>query len=207
MEEVLDLYAAPEDPLRPRVCFDESPYQIISEVATVVPATSGRVERHDYEYRREGTCNLFMFARPHTGWRHVKVTARRTAVDFAYCMRDLVDIHFPGAVLIQVVMDNLNTHDLSVLYTVFPPEEARRIARKIAIHYTPKHGSWLDMAEIEFAVLMRQCLARRFNTQAQVEAEIAAWEADRNAQAIPIHWHFATTDARHKLNRLYPSSS
>jgi len=207
MEDVLDLYAASEDPLRPRICFDESPYQIISEVQVVVPATPGHVERHDYEYRREGTCNLFMFARPHTGWRHVKVTSRRAAVDFAYCMRDLVDVYFPEAVLIQVVMDNLNTHDLAVLYDVFPPEEARRIARKIAIHYTPKHGSWLDMAEIEFAVLASQCLDRRFDTQAQVAAEIAVWEDDRNARAVPIHWHFTATDARHALKRLYPSTS
>jgi DDE superfamily endonuclease len=207
MEDVLDLYAEPEDPQRPRVCFDESPYQIISEVAVVVPTKPGRVERHDYEYRREGTCNLFMFARPHTGWRHVKVTERRTAVDFAYCMRDLVDVHFPDALLIRVVMDQLNTHDLSVLYEVFPPEEARRIARKIEIHYTPKHGSWLDMAEIEFAVLTQQCLDRRFANQEQVMAEIAVWEDERNALAIPTHWQFAAADARQKLKRLYPSSS
>jgi hypothetical protein len=191
MEDVLDLYAEPEEPQYPVVCFDESPYQLISEVRQPVPAAPGQPVRYDYEYRREGTCNLFMFVQPLVGWRHVKVTDRRTAQDFAHCMKDLVDSHFPQATLISVVLDNL--------------AEARRMLRKLDFRYTPKHGSWLNMAEIEFAVLSTQCLDRRIPDQAIVRRCIDAWEAGRNAVQATINWRFTTTKARRKLKRLYPS--
>jgi hypothetical protein len=205
MEDVLELYAEAEEPQRPRVCFDECPYQLISEVRQPIAAQPGQPLRYDYEYHREGTCNLFMFVRPHTGWRHVKVTAQRTKQDFAYCMRDLVDLHFPEATCIRVVLDNLNTHTFAALYETFDPAEARRIARKLEFHYTPKHGSWLNMAEIELAVLSAQCLDRRIPDDGLLRREIHAWQSDRNARQATITWRFTTDDARLKLNRLYPS--
>ena len=205
MEDVLDLYAEPPDPRRPRVCFDERPYQLISEVRRLVPAQRGQPARRDYEYKREGTCNLFMFVCPERGWRQVKVTARRTTLDFAHCMKDLVDVHFPDADLIRVVMDNLNTHTLAALYEVFDAPEARRIARKLEIHYTPKHGSWLNMAEVEFAVLVDQCLDRRLASMPIVSREVAAWQQRRNDAKATINWRFTTTDARKKMERIYPS--
>lgn len=205
MEDVLDLYEVPYDPLHPQVCFDERPYPLVSEVRQPIPARPGQPVRFDYEYRREGTCNLFTFFQPSAGWRHIKVTDRRTKVDFAYCMRDLVDIHFPKAIRIRLVMDNLNTHKLDVLYEVFEPQEARRIARKLEIHYTPLHGSWLNMAEIEIAVLSSQCLDRRIPCRAVLEQEILAWEQRRNASGATVHWQFTSVDARAKLARLYPS--
>lgn len=205
MEDVLDLYAEAEDPKRPRVCFDECPYQLISEVREVIPAKSGQSERHDYEYKREGTCNLFMMVCPERGWRHVKVTTRRTIVDVAHCFKDLVDVHFPDADLIRVIMDQLNTHTLSVLYEVFDPSEARRIARKLEVHHTPKHGSWLNMAEIELAVVNRQCLDRRLPDIPTVRHEIAAWEQRRNTAKATIDWHFTNDAARKKLDRVYPA--
>jgi len=205
MEDVLDLYAEPEEPQYPVVCFDESPYQLISEVRQPVPAAPGQSVRYDYEYRREGTCNLFMFVQPLVGWRHVKVTDRRTAQDFAHCMKDLVDSHFPQATLISVVLDNLNTHTPAALYETFTPAEARRMLRKLDFRYTPKHGSWLNMAEIEFAVLSTQCLDRRIPDQAIVRRCIDAWEAGRNAVQATINWRFTTTKARRKLKPLYPS--
>jgi DDE superfamily endonuclease len=205
MEDVLDLYAEPEDPKRPRVCFDESPYQLISEVRHVIPAAPGRPERHDYEYKREGSCNLFMFVCPERAWRHVKVTERRTILDVAHCFKDLVDVHFPDAEVIRLVMDQLNTHTLAVLYEVFDPAEARRIARKLEIHHTPKHGSWLDMAEIELAVLNGQCLDRRIPDIASVRREVAAWERRRNTAKATIDWRFTAAEARTTLGRVYPS--
>ncbi len=205
MEDVLDLYAEAEDPKRPRVCFDECPYQLISEVRQPLPVQPGRPQCYDYEYKREGTCNLFMFVQPHVGWRHVKVTDRRTKVDFAQCMKDLVDVHFPNAEVIRVILDNLNTHTPAALYEAFEPAEARRIIRKLEFHHTPKHGSWLNMAEIEFSVLAGQCLDRRLPDIATVGSEIAAWEADRNAERATITWRFTTDKARAKLSRLYPS--
>jgi len=205
MEDVLDLYAEPPDPRRPRVCFDERPYQLISEVRRLVPAQRGQPARRDYEYKREGTCNLFMFVCPERGWRQVKVTARRPTLDFAHCMKDLVDVHFPDADLIRVVMDNLNTHTLAALYEVFDAPEARRIARKLEIHYTPKHGSWLNMAEVEFAVLVDQCLDRRLASMPIVSREVAAWQQRRNDAKATINWRFTTTDARKKMERIYPS--
>lgn len=205
MEDVLDLYAEPEDPQRPRICFDECPYQLISEVQQALPAKPGQPVRYDYEYKREGTCNLFMFVRPHTGWRHVKVTDRRTKQDFAQCLKDLVDVHFPEAEVIRIILDNLSIHTPAALYEAFEPTEARRIVRKLEFHYTPKHGSWLNMAEIELSVLDSQCLDRRLPDREMLRCEIAAWEARRNHDQATIHWRFTAHDARCKLKRIYPS--
>jgi hypothetical protein len=204
MEDILDLYAEPYDAQYPLVCFDESPYQLVSEVREPLPALPGHPVRYDYEYRREGSCNLFMFLEPLQGWRHVKVTDRRTAQDFAYCMQDLVDLHFPQATVISVVLDNLNTHTPAALYATFPPAEACRILRRLDFHYTPKHGSWLNMAEIEFAVVSTQCLDRRVGDQETVRHAIAAWEIRRNAAKASIDWRFTTAKARRKLKHIYP---
>jgi DDE superfamily endonuclease len=204
MEDVLDLYSEPYDPQYPVVCFDESPYQLISEVREPLPATPGHPVRYDDEYRREGSCNLFMCLEPLQGWRHVKVTDRRTAQDFAHCMQDLVDRHFPQAAVISVVLDNLNTHTPAALYATFPPAEACRILRKLDFHYTPKHGSWLNMAEIEFAVVSTQCLDRRLRDQETVRRAVAAWETRRNAAKASIDWRFTTAKARRKLKHIYP---
>jgi hypothetical protein len=205
MEDVLDLYAEPDDPLRPRVCFDECPYQMVSETRVPLPARLGQIQRYDYEYKREGTCNLFMFVQPERGWRHVSVTERRTAQDFAQCMKDLVDVYYPDAHVIRVVLDNLNTHTPAALYEAYEPAEARRIARRLEFHYTPKHGSWLNMAEAEFAVLSRQCLDRRLGHMQVVQSEMAAWEHQRNDVRATINWRFTVADARVKLERLYHS--
>lgn len=204
LEDVLDLYAEPYDSQYPVVCFAESPYQLLSEVREPLPATPGHPVRYDYEYRREGSCNLFMFLEPLQGWRHVKVTDRRTAQDFAHCMQDLVDLHFPQATVISVVLDNLNTHTPAALYATFPPAEACRILRKLDFHYTPKHGSWLNMAEIEFAVVSTQCLNRRLRDQETVRRAVAAWETRRNSAKASIHWRFTTAKARRKLKHVYP---
>jgi hypothetical protein len=205
MEDVLAVYHRPHDPNCPLVCFDEGTKQQVKETHLPLPSEPGQVARYDYEYERNGTSNLFMFFAPLEGWRHVKVTDRRTMIDWAYCMRDLVDIHFPDAETIVVVMDNLNTHKLASLYEAFPPAEARRIAEKLEIHYTPKHGSWLNMAEIELSVLSRQCLKRRIPDQPTLQHEVAAWESQRNMAASTVNWRFTTADARIKLKRLYPS--
>jgi hypothetical protein len=204
MEDVLDLYAEPYDPQYPVVCFDESPYQLVSEVRQPLPLRPGQPARYDYEYHREGMCNLFMCFEPLQGWRHVKVTARRTAQDFAHCMQDLVDVHFPQATVISVVLDNLNTHTPAALYATFPPAEACRILRKLDFHYTPKHGSWLNMAEIEFAVVSTQCLNRRLGEQETVRRAVAAWETQRNAAKATVEWRFTTAKARRKLKHIYP---
>jgi transposase len=205
MEDVLDLYAERHDPQRPWVCFDEKPYQLLSDVRPPRPVAPGRAARIDYEYKREGTCNLFLLLDPHRAWRRVTVTAQRAAVDFAHQMRWLVDEGYPEAEVIRVVLDNLSTHTAAALYQAFAPAEARRLARKLAFHYTPKHASWLNMAEIEFSVLERQCLARRLATRADVARETAAWTTDRNAVEATIDWRFTTAHARTKLHRLYPS--
>ena len=207
MEEVLDLYAEAEDPQRPRVCFDEMPYQMISETRVPVPMQAGQAERYDYEYHREETCNLFLFFNPFAGKRRIKVTQRRTKQDFAHCMKELVDEMYPDAVVIRVILDQLNTHSKAALYETFEPEEARRIVRKLEFHYTPKHGSWLNMAEIEFSVVDRQCLDRWLQDIETVQSEIAAWELPRNEQNIGIDWQFTTEKARQKLERLYPPIS
>jgi len=204
MEDVLDLYAEPAEPKRPVVCFDESPTQLIGEVRQPVPAVPGQLERYDCEYRRNGTANLFVFLDAHRPWRTVKVTDTRTARDFAECMRDLVDLHFPKAERIRVVLDNLSTHSAGALYQAFPATEAHRILRRLEFHYTPKHASWLNMVEIEIGVLRSQCLDRRIGERKTLETEIDAWERQRNATGAPIKWMFTTQRARIKLLRAYP---
>jgi hypothetical protein len=204
MEDSLELYAEPYEPQYPVVCFDESPYQLVSEVHQPLPARPGQPARDDDEYRREGTCNLFIGFEPLRGWRHVKVTARRTTQDFAHCMRDLVDVHFPQATVISVVLDNLNTHTPAAVYATFPPAEACRILRKLDFHYTPKHGSWLNMAEIECAVVSTQCLGRRLGDPETVRRAVAAWETQRNAAKATVDWRFTTAKARRKLRHIYP---
>jgi hypothetical protein len=207
MEDVLDLYAEPYDPHDPVVCLDESPYQLRSERRQPILAKPGRPVRYDDEYRREGTGNLFMFFEPLRGWRHVKVTERRTAQDYARCLKDLVDGYDPEATLISLVHDNLNTHTPAALYEVFEPAEARRLISKLDFRYTPKHGSWLNMAEVEFAVLTSQCLDQRIGKRASLERKIAAWESRRNEAQATVTWRFTTTQARAKLQRLYPAES
>ena len=205
MEDVLDLYAEAPDPKRPVVCFDESPTQLIGEVRQPIPAEPGRLERYDCEYRRNGTVNLFVFLDAHRPWRRVKVTDRRTADDFALCMRELVDVHFPEAERIRVVLDNLSTHSPGALYATLPPQEARRVLRRLEFHYTPKHASWLNMVEIEIGVLRGQCLDRRIDNRERLIAEIAAWERQRNQSGARINWMFSTEKARAKMGRAYPN--
>ncbi len=207
MEDVLDLYADDYDEKRPVVGFDETSKQLIAETRQPVPARAGAVERFGYEYRRGGVCNLFMFCQPKRGWRHVEVTERRTMPDFARQMKWLVDEAFPFAERVRVVMDNLNTHKPASLYETFAPEEARRILRKLEFHYTPKHGSWLNIAEIELSVFGRQCLDRRIGDEETLKRETRKLESERNAACAKIEWRFTTTDARRKLHRLYPSTS
>lgn len=204
MEDVLELYAAPWDPARPWVCFDERPCQLVDDVLQPLPCQPGKGRRNDYEYERRGNCNLFVVVQPQEGWRHLEVTERRTSQDFAHQMRILVDEHFPKAEVVRVVLDNLNTHSPSALYQTFTPEEARRITRRLEFHYTPKHGSWLNMAEIELSVLGRQCLRRRIGDTQTLQREVAAWEAQRNVERATIKWRFTTADARVKLHHLYP---
>lgn len=206
MEDVLDLYEQPRDPKKPLVCFDETFEQLVEEVRPPIPASPGKIERYDCEYRRNGTANLFMFVAPLEGWRHVKVTDRKANADFAECMRDLVDIHYADSDVIRVVMDNLSTHRPGALYQTFPPDEARRILRKLEFHYTPKHGSWLNMAEIEIGVLDRQCLDRRIGDRDTLGTEVAAWESDRNAAGATIEWMFDLNKARTKLTRAYTAA-
>lgn len=205
MEDILDLYAEPYDPAHPLVCFDESPYQLVAETRQSLPVQPGRLARYDYEYRRMGSCNLFLFFQPAAGWRHVKVTARRTKPDFAHCMKDLVDVHFPDADRVRVVLDNLNTHSLAALYETFDPTEARRIARKLEFHFTPNHASWLNMVEIEFSVLSRQCTGGRIPSRDALQAAITPWEDSRNASRSTVYWQFTSSDARIKMKTLYPS--
>jgi len=205
MEDVLDVYKRPADPTRPTVCFDEIPVQLVSETRQPLPMQPGQPELYDYEYRREGVANLFMFFAPLQNWRHVKVTERRTKADWAECMRDLVDIYFPEAQMITVVEDQLNTHNPAALYEVFTPAEAKRILDRLEFHFTPKHGSWLNMAEIELSALSQQCLDQRIPDQTTLAQEAAAWEAERNASGATVNWRFTTEDARIKLKRLYPS--
>lgn len=205
MEDVLDLYQRPADPHYPLVCFDETPVQLVSETRQALPMQRGQPERWDYEYHREGTANLFMFFAPLQNWRHVEVTEHRTKVDWAKCMRDLVDVYFPQAERITLVEDHLNTHDPAALYEVFPPAEAKRILDRLDFHFTPKHGSWLNMAEIEFSVLSRQCLSRYIPSCTMLVEEIKAWETARNSSGATVDWRFTAADARIKLKKLYPT--
>jgi hypothetical protein len=204
MEDVLEVYHRPPDPLRPLVCLDEKPVTLHREKRPPLPLAPGQPERQDCEYQREGTANLFMVFEPLTGRRQVKVTERRTAQDFAQVVREIVARH-QEAEWIVLVLDNLNTHKLGSLYETFPPEEARRLASKLRIHYTPKHGSWLNMAEIELSVLERQCLDRRIGDPETLRQETAAWAGERNQRAARMEWQFTTADARIKLKHLYPS--
>jgi transposase len=205
MEDVLDLYAEAPDPNRPVVCFDESPTQLIGEVRQPIPAEPGQIERYDCEYKRNGTANLFVFLDAHRSWRRVKVTDSRTAVDFAACMRELVDIDFPETERIRVVLDNLSTHTAGALYQAFPACEARRLLQRLEFHYVPKHASWLNMVEIEIGVLRGQCLDQRIDNRERLVAEIAAWERQRNASGARINWMFTTDKARAKMGRAYPN--
>jgi transposase len=205
MEDTLDVYKRPYDETHPLICMDESSKQHIKDTRQPIPAKPGAVARYDTEYERNGVSNIFMFFEPLQGKRYVEVTDQRTAVDWAYQIRDLVDVHYPHAERITLVMDNLNTHSGASLYKAFEPKEARRILEKLEIHYTPKHGSWLNMAEIELSILSRQCMDRRIPDQETLKEEIAAWQEKRNAIARPMEWRFTTEDARIKLKKLYPT--
>ena len=204
MEDVLDLYAEEPDPGQPVICFDESPTQLIGEVRLPISAKPGQLERYDCEYRRNGTANLFVFLDVHRPWRKVKVTKRRTSVDFAACMRELTDTHYPKATKIRVVLDNLSTHSPASLYKAFPPAEARRVLKRLEFHFTPKHASWLNMVEIEIGVLVRQCLSRRLESYDRLTIETAAWEKQRNESGAKIKWMFTAEKARTKMGRAYP---
>jgi hypothetical protein len=205
MEDVLEVYQRPHDPNRPVVCVDETSKQLTIETRTPIPAKPGQPKRTDYEYQRNGTANLFMMFAPLEGWRQVKVTDRHAAVDYAQVLKELSDTHFPQASRIVLVQDNLSTHTPASLYAAFPAEEARRLALRFEWHYTPKHGSWLDMAESELSVLSRQCLDRRIPDKESLVREVAAWQKDRNSKHANADWQFTTADARIKLKRLYPT--
>jgi hypothetical protein len=205
MEDVLAVYTRPYDPASPVVCLDEKAKQWVAETRTPLPSAPGQPERVDYEYERCGTANLFMLFEPLTGQRHISVTAQRTAVDFAQVVREVLDVWYPQAKRVVLTLDNLNTHQLAALYEAFEPAEARRLIERLEIHHTPKHGSWLNMAEIELSMLSRQCLDRRIPDADTLTREVAAWEQARNALARPVDWRFTTPDARIKLKRLYPS--
>ena len=207
MEDVLDLYEESYDPKRPVVCFDEIPYQMVSETRIPLPTKPGRPARYDYEYERRGTANLFAIFEPKANWRHLDVSDRRTAVDFAQQMRALVEEHYPRAEKVRVVLDNLNTHTPASLYKAFEPGEARRIVDKLEFHHTPKYGSWLNQVEIEFSVLSRQCLSGRIPDKETLAGHSGAWERARNERGASVEWRFTAEDARQKLSRLYPSHS
>jgi hypothetical protein len=205
MEDVLEVYTRPYNPQRPQVCVDETSKQLVAETRAPLPATPGQPERVDYEYERQGTANLFMVFEPLAGQRRVHVTERRTAVDFAHLLREVSEAQYPHADKIVLVLDNLNTHKLASLYEAFPPAEARRLMERFELHYTPKHGSWLNMAETELSVLATQCLDRRIPDPTTLTREVAAWEHQRNTAKCRVEWRFTTHDARIKLQRLYPS--
>jgi DDE superfamily endonuclease len=205
MEDTLEVYHRPYSSTHVLVCIDETSKQQVKETRAPLPGQVGKPRRYDYEYEHNGVSNLFMLFAPLEGWRHVKVTDRRTNVDFAHCLKDLIDRHFPQAQKIVLMSDNLNTHKPAALYEAFSPQEARRIVEKIAWHHTPKHGSWLNMAEIELSVLQRQCLDRRIPDQAMLTRAVAMWEHKRNQDAVQVNWRFTTADARIKLKKLYPS--
>ena len=205
MEDVLDVYQRPTDSRRPVVCLDETSRQVLAEVRASLPIAAGRPARHDPEYVRNGVVNLFLVTEPLRGWRQVQLSDQRTRLDFAQCIKDLVDVHYPAADRIVLVLDHRNTHSPASLYEAFSPAEAKRLADKLEIHDPPKHGSWLNMAEIELSVLQRQCLNRRLGDRATLEREVAAWVAARNDRVTSIDWRFTTADARIKLKRLYPA--
>jgi transposase len=204
MEDVLEVYTRPYDERFPQVCLDEKSKQLVGEVREPLAARPGRPTRHDYEYERNGTANLFIVCEPLLGWRHLKVTDRRTKIDWAQCIKELVDVHYPHAEKIVLVLDNLNTHTPGALYEAFDPAEARGLLGRLEIHYTPKHGSWLNMAEIELSVLSRQCLEKRIPDREVLAGEVGAWEEERNAAESSIDWRFRSEEARIKLKHLYP---
>ena len=205
MEDVIQTYLLPYDPLYPVVCFDEACKQLFGEVRPALPPKPGSPAKQDYEYERKGVCHQLVMCEPLRGWRHVQVSERRTRRDYAHCVRELVEVYHPKAKKIRLVQDNLNTHDGASLYEAFPPEEARRILDKIEWHYTPKHGSWLNMAETEINIMNSQCLDRRLDNQPLIAAEVAAWEKRRNIARARIHWTFTLAAARRKLRKVYPS--
>ncbi len=204
MEDVLELYQQPYDPEAPLICMDETCKQLVGEVRRPVPVAPGRPARVDYEYERKGTANVFLFTEPLEGWRWAPVTERRTRRDWAHAIRGLLDVHYPRAKVVRLVMDNLNTHTLGSLYEAFEPSEARRLASRLEIHYTPKHGSWLNIAEIEIRALSQQCLDRRMPELAEVQRQVGAWEKTRNQSTREVNWRFTADDARIRLRRLYP---
>ncbi|MEW5785749.1 MAG: IS630 family transposase, partial [Bacillota bacterium] len=204
MEDILDLYQQPYDEAYPVVCMDEKPYQLLDNARAPIPMEPGQPERQDSDYVRNGTCSIFIFTEPLAGRRHVTVCERRTKIDWANQVRDLLDNHYPNARKIRLVMDNLNTHSISSLYEAFPPDVARSLVKRLEIHYTPKHGSWLNIAELELSVMTRQCLSRRISSITSLQAELLAWEIERNQKQKGVDWQFTTDDARIKLKRLYP---
>jgi hypothetical protein len=205
MEDVLAVSTRPYDPRRPQVCLDETSRQLLGEVTPSLPPAPGQPAREDYEYQRHGVCNVFLVCEPLRGWRHVTVSARRTRIDWAHCVKDLLDVCYPDAEQVVLVQDNLNTHTPASLYAAFEPAEAKRLADRLELHSTPKHGSWLNMAEIELSVLSEQCLDRRLADRATLEREVAAWQATRNGAGRGVDWRFTTEDARIKLKHLYPA--
>lgn len=207
MEDLLAIYAAPFSAKRPVVCMDEASKQLIGEVRSPLPAGRGRAKREDYEYRRNGTVAIFVFVQPRGGWRMVRVTERRTKIDWALMVRELLDVHFPDAEVVVLILDNLNTHALGSLYEAFDADEARRLAKRLEIHYTPKHASWLNLAENEIGVLSKQCLDRRIEDAEELRGEIEAWERDRNEQQVQLNWKFTIEMARVKMRRVYPHIS
>jgi hypothetical protein len=205
MEDVLAVYTRPYDPRHPQVCLDETSRQLLAEVTPPRPVAPGRPAREDYEYQRQGVCNVFLVCEPLRGWRHVTVSARRTRIDWAHCIKDLVDVCYPDAEQVVLVQDNLNTHTPASLYEAFEPAEAKRLADRLELHYTPKHGSWLNLAESEISIMDGQCLDCRLGSVAAVAEKVAPWEETRNAKAIRVHWTFTVAAARQKLKKLYPS--
>lgn len=204
MEDILDLYQQPYDENYPVVCMDEKQYQLLDHLREPIPMKPGQPEKHDGDYARKGTCSIFIFTEPLASWRHTTVSERRTKIDWAHQVRELLDVHYPDAKKVLLVMDNLNTHTISSLYEAFQPDEARRLAKRLEIHYTPKHGSWLNIAEIELSAMTRQCLSRRIASIISLEAELSAWEISRNDKFKTVDWQFTTDSARIKLKRLYP---
>lgn len=204
MEDVLEVYQQPYDPARPLVCMDETSKQLVAEITKPIPAKPGHPARQDYEYERRGTADVFMFTEPLVGWRWAPVTERRTRSDWAGCIKELLDVHYPDVTVVRIVMDNLNTHSIASLYAAFEPDEARRLAQRLEIHYTPKHGSWLNIAEIELKALSTQCLDRRIPDIETLRCEVCAWELERNRSTVGVDWQFKATDARIKLKHLYP---
>lgn len=204
MEDILEVYALPYDEDIPMVCMDEQPCQLLGEKLEPIPMEPGKTAKEDYEYVRHGTCSIFVFTEPLAGWRHVQATERRTKKDWAMQIKDLLDIRYPQVKRIRLIMDNLNTHSVSSLYETFPPDEALRLAKRLEIHYTPKHGSWLNIAEIELNAMTKQCLGRRIPDLPSLQKQLSAWELSRNSNQKSVQWHFTTQDARVKLKWLYP---